>query len=171
MSRYGFNLLDELALIARQDENFRRALPHGFYNSTERALFIEEFTKRLETLVGQVEISKLLDNSSAALRNSQLANNRSRFTDLIRLDRLSADSVISRRRGIDFQVGRNADHLIVKFAQQELSFPYFMSEALNSLLRDQPCAVGEINGLISEAGKLELVKRFVQAGLLTIEKV
>lgn len=171
MSRYWFNLLEEFARIAQQDEVFRRALPHGFSSAEDRAVFVEEFRQRLQDLVGQIEIETLLESSRAGFRNNHLVDRRARFTDLMRLDHLSLDSAVSRRPGIDYRIEPDAENLIVKFAQQELSLPRFMADTLDSLLRTEPYAISEIGGLISDVGKLELVRKFVRAGLLKIEKV
>jgi ribosomal protein L16 Arg81 hydroxylase len=170
MSHYKFNLLEDLALIAREHENFRRALPHGFSNPKRRESFIEEFTTELRNLVQQLDIKRLLDNNRAAVR-TQPINNRSRFSDLVLLGDLTLDSIVSRRHETDFQLDQNESDLIIKFAQQQFLFPSFMLDSLNSVLQDRPIIVGEIRGLLSDAGKLEFVKTLVQAGLLTIERV
>jgi ribosomal protein L16 Arg81 hydroxylase len=170
MSHYKLNLLEDLALIAREDETFRRALPHGFSDSKQRDLFIEEFIADLRNLVQQADVKRLLDHNRAAVRIHPI-NNHSRFTDLIRLDGLRLDSVISRRQGTDFRRDQNDSNLVIKFAEQEFSFPNFMLDSLNSVLQDRPIMVADIRGLLSDAGKLELAKTLVRAGLLTIEKV
>ncbi len=170
MSHYKFNLLEDLAVLAREDENFRRALPHGFSDPKQCDLFIEEFTAELRNLIEQVGIKKLLDHNRAAVRN-RTANNRSRFIDLVLVDRLTVDSVVSRRDGANSRLEQRGDALTIEFAQQEFSFPHFMFDSLNSLPQDQPIRIRELKGLLSDSGKLELVKTFVRAGLLTIEKI
>lgn len=170
MSGYWFDLVEELAGIAQQDEVFRRALPHGFSSAADRAGFVEEFSQRLQALTGSVAIDTLLDRRRADFRNRRLVHREARFADLILLDQLSLNSVVSRRKLVDYRVEPGAENLIIKCAQEELTLPRFMAETLDSLLQDRPYAVRDLKGLISAAGKLELVRKFVRAGLLKIEQ-
>lgn len=170
MSGYWFNLLEELAGVAQEDAGFRRALPHGFSSAAERTGFVQEFTQRLQALVGGVEIQRLLERRRSAFQNNRLVNRQARFTDLLWLDHLRLDSVVSRRRGVAYRIEPGAEKVIIKFAQQELTVPRFMEDTLDSLLRDQSYAVRDLQGLVSDTGKLDLVRKFVRAGLLKIEQ-
>ena len=52
-----------------------------------------------------------------------------------------------------------------------MKVPRFMSSTLESMLREEIHTVGEINGLLTDEGRLDLVKRFVQCGLLKDQKI
>jgi ribosomal protein L16 Arg81 hydroxylase len=169
MSRYWFSLLEQLAHVAQKEEPFRHALPHGFSSESEKSTAIEEICERLKEFVANTDIRTFFDDCEAEFSAGQNAARTSRFSDLIQLDNLTLDSIVSLRACIGERLTKDGDRLIVKCDAEIITLPHFMAPTLQSLMHDAPFAVRELGGPVSDSGKLELAKRFVQAGLLRIE--
>lgn len=170
LSKYWFHLIEKLAAVAREDVVFRQALPHGFSTDKERTAFTDQFSQALQGLLGGVAVEKLIELLHTDFLSNQEPARRARFADLLGLDRLHLDSIISRRPGVNYSTKQDAANLIVTFGKREVRLPRFMALTLESLLREEPHTVRGIQGPLSDEGKLELVKKLVQSGLLGIHK-
>lgn len=169
MSRYWFSLLEQLAKVAQKEEAFRHALPHGFLSESEKSGAIGEMGERLKEFVANTDLSTLFDESEADFSADQFAARTTRFSDLIQVDRLTLDSIVSLGACIGERLTEDGDKLIVKCDLEAITLPHFMAPTLKSLIPDTPFAVREVGGPLTDQGKLELAKRCVQAGLLRIE--
>lgn len=163
-----FHLLEEIVTLAQNDPVFHQSLPHRLSSKADKSRFTETFTQRLHTLITHVDLAALLDRRAAAFVRHHLVDGRARFMDVLQVAHLSLDSVVSRRAHLAYRVEHRAHHLVITFAQQSLTVPRFMAPALALLWQEQPFAVRDLAGLLSDAGKVALVKRFVQAGFLTM---
>jgi ribosomal protein L16 Arg81 hydroxylase len=170
LSKYWFHLIEELAAIARQDVVFRHAIPHRFSSGKEQAVFAEQFSQALQGLLVRVELKHLVERLHADFVRNQQPARAARFADLLSLDRLNLNSTISRRPGVNYSIEQHTENLVVKFAQREVKLPRFMALTLELLLREEPHPVREIKGPLSDEGRLELVRKFVQSGLLRIHE-
>ena len=167
-SGYWFHLLEELATLAQDDPVFRQSLPYGLSSNADKTAFVEQFIQRLRAFVADVDLAALLERRYAAFVSHQVVDGRARFTDVLYVEQLTLDTLVSRRPHLHYLVEHGAQRVELTFGQTTLTMPGFMSPVLESFLRDQPFAVRAVKGLISDGGKLELVKRFVRAGFLTI---
>ena len=61
--------------------------------------------------------------------------------------------------------------LSVVFADKTVVVPAFLKSALNKITGNNEFAIGEIEGFLSDEGKVRLVTEFVEAGLLRITKI
>jgi hypothetical protein len=168
LSKYWFHLIEELAALAREDGVFRRALPLGFSSDQEWTAFSEQFNHELQVLLGRVAVKDLVERLHVEFLNTQKPARTARFADLLSLDRLHLDSTISRRPGFNYAIEQNPDSLVVKFAHHEMKMPGFLVLTVESLLRTEPHTIREIKGPLSDEGRLQLVRKFVQAGALRI---
>ncbi len=171
MSRYRFNLIDELARVAEGDEAFRRALPHGFSTEEEKSAFATGFKQQLQDLVAGVDVATLLDRVQRDFNSNREVARQARLTDLLDADRLTLDSVVASRADIDYHVERSASNLTITLGNATLSLPNFIGTNLEQLLRTGSFSPHQLTGQLTDAGKLELVRRFLLAGLLTIEAI
>lgn len=165
MLRHWSTLLKLLVKEADNDETFRRLLPHGLSSENERADFAAEFTERLQELIGRVDFPAMQYSSFI---EEQRADPRGRFTDILQINRLTPDSMVCRRTSLDYLVEKTDQWITVRFEEEELVLPVFLETALDKIFGEKPFTVREIQGIPNEAGKLALVKRFVQTGFLTV---
>lgn len=165
MVRQWSTLLKLLAKQADEKPDFRRLLPHGLSSSQEQVEFDAEFMRQLQGLITETDFSSLL---AANFVEDQRTDNRGRFADLLRLERLTADSIVRRRHDLHYAVKRDHQWITIHFEGEEINLPLFLEAAVIQIFEEKPFTVGAIDGIPNEAGKLALVRRFVQAGFLTI---
>lgn len=170
IARYWFHLLRDLFELAQEDETFRKMLPF-LQTEQDTTHFIEIFTQNIKTLMEKTDIQTLLDKNHINFVERHLIDKRGHFTDLLRIEQINLDTVVSRRKYIDYLLEKREKDVCIKFSKEEISFPHFVYDSLEIVLQNKPFAVKEIKGLISDAGKLELVKKFVQTGFLEIQSI
>jgi ribosomal protein L16 Arg81 hydroxylase len=171
MARYWFNLLKDLVEIAQEDVAFRRVLPLGVQSEEDLANFIEEFRQKLKDLIAKTDIQTLIDKNHAYFVERHLIDRQGHFTDLLNVEKISLETVVKRRAGIDYLIERNEKDINIKFGMEEISLPNYVSDSLAMFLQEETFAVKEIKGLITDSGKIALVKRFVQTGFLNIVSI
>jgi ribosomal protein L16 Arg81 hydroxylase len=164
----GFQLLEELASLARTDPFFRGPLPHGLSSDQERSAWLSAFTQRLQELLTVTDPDGLLQRRQAAMIASQPVPRPGRLLDLSGVEQLTLETQVARRIEVDYQLTREPASLRLRFARQELTLPLFLAPALEALLQGRPLAVGAIGGLLTPSGRLELARQLVRDGLLKI---
>ena len=165
MVRHWSTLLRLLANTADKNASFRSLLPHGLSGESEHASFNAAFRQQLQELIAQTDFLKIHNDHFA---EKQRADIRGLFSDLLQAGRLTPDSVVCRRPSLRYSVERNDQWLIIRFAGEEIVLPLFLESSMLKMLGATPFKVREIEGNHSDVAKLEMVKRFIGAGFLTI---
>jgi hypothetical protein len=63
--------------------------------------------------------------------------------------------------------GNSQNALVIQFGEQKLNVPTFIERDV--FLQNSPFKIGEIQGLISNQGKLDIARQLIEAGFLKIE--
>jgi hypothetical protein len=163
-----FHLIEDLAALAMSDPVFRQGLPTGLSGEREQEHFLRTFTQHFHELWERTGAAALLENRRRSFVGRRLIDRQSRFSDLLRSERLNLDSMVVRRPGIDFVVERKERETVIEFGSRKMIIERPFTASLDRFLEDRPFAVREIEGLLTEKGKIELASRFVRAGWLTI---
>jgi len=168
---YWFELLREVADLAEDKAEFRRAVPNALMDEHYQHQFKEEFRQRLQTLIDNLDVDELLARKSEQYITNKRSEDQNRFKDSIQLNKLNVNSVLSKRENILFKVDKDAENVYVKFYKKKLDFPRFVEPSLNTLFQDKCFAVKDIGGLITNEGKIDLATKFIQEGFLKIENI
>lgn len=171
LPRYWYHLIEEMAQIAKKQPTFRQALPHGFTTEQEKAQFIVEFETYFHALLDRVDISTLLARADAAFVADQIQPYRGHLHNLLQVPALSAQSVLSKELTVEYLVAERGEEIAISFGEHEITIPTYLKSTLAVLLQEHPFAIHEIQGLLTEQGKIDLITQFVQAGLLRIDRV
>ncbi len=171
LPNYWFHLIESLADVAKNDPEFRQALPHGFTSKQDKAEFSRRFDKKFHDLLQTFDIETLLDQQSAGFAAQRLQDHQGRFNDLLLVDQLSIRSVVRKRPIIDYQITRDDRHIAVAFDDHKITVPLYLESALQTMLQDAPFKIGDLQGLLSDQGKVELVEQFITNGFLRIDSV
>lgn len=163
-----FHLIEDLAALAMTDPIFRQGLPPGLSGEREQENFLQAFTQHFQRLWEKTGATTLLESRRRSFVAKRLVDQRARLSDLLQSDQLNLDSVVVRRPGVDFIVERNQRGAIIQFGIQKMIIERPFIASFDRFLDDRPFAVREIEGLLTEKGKIELTSRFVRAGWLTI---
>jgi ribosomal protein L16 Arg81 hydroxylase len=168
--RYGFHLLEDLRTLA-EEENvfFRKVIPHGFASEREKLDYAADFARQLSDLIVRHAPEKLLERQFETFVERQQIDFQNRLVDLFEVGKLNLTSKISRRGEMSFTVKRDGDGVSIKFGKREVTIPKFVEPEV--FLRDEPFAVGDVKGLLTASGKIELIKQLVETGFLKIENL
>ena len=121
--------------------------------------------QQLQALLTNVDLPSLHYSSFV---DEQPADGRGRFADLLSAEQLNLDSVVRGRPNLNSLVDRTGEWITVRFDGEEVVVPVFLAPALDTLLHTESFAVRDVAGIPNDAGKLALVRRFIQAGFLTV---
>ncbi len=165
----GVDLLSKLADLAQKKPEFRYSAPHAYSNSQDKADFYEGFTQQIQELLREADWLTMTEQLQEALKG-RLPSMEGRFRDLVKAEELTLTSVVRRRSTVVYQIEQTPEQFMIKFGQQVLIFPTLLTAALKPLFEDRPFVVQDMPGLLSPTKKIELIRQFIKAGFLTIEK-
>lgn len=167
--RYGFHLLETLAMLAEtEDVFFRRTIPHGYSVEGERKSYIEEFSKNFGKLLEKNTPEDLLARQLEKFVCDQQIDSPNRLAKLLALDRLSPKSVVSRQTGITYLVKKTNEETRIVFGNKTAVVPKFIEPEI--FFQDEPFAVNDIKGMITTQGKVDLIKQFIKSGFIRVNK-
>ena len=163
---YRFDLLDELTRLAQDIPAFRKSVPLGLLR--DRDDDVAEFKRLVNELVDQMDVEDLMDRRYRSFIGSRRLDTRGRFADLAHVNKVSVRTVVQKRPSVLYTVQRDNQSLTVAFSGNRIPVQPFLEDALSFLFRDDPFAVRDITGFLSDTARLELVTRFLKAGFLEI---
>jgi ribosomal protein L16 Arg81 hydroxylase len=165
---YGFHLLEDLAKIAEdEDVFFRKMIPNSFSSDDEINRYKSAFAKKLTELIEKHDIAELLQMQNKKITSRQIINFNGRLNDALALEKLHLQSLVVRRKGIAFYLEKLADGTtLVNFGKHTISVSGIIS--LDIFFQDNAFKVTDIKGLMTNNGKLTIVREFIQAGFLQI---
>ena len=99
----------------------------------------------------------------------QLFDFKGSFYNAVYLEKVTLESIIVRKKGFTFTVEPSKDGCIISYGSTKFNIPAFVEKTI--FLQDEPFSANDIKGLISNQGKLELIKEFIRAGFLSIEQI
>lgn len=168
---YAFELIQDLATLAAEQEDFQKPMPPRFAGVDAVRSFETEFLSGLRALAAETDFTTLADlrKRDYAAREAEAWSGR--FEDLRLLTGMTPDTVVCRRAEVPGEVTDDGKFLHVSFGDRKVTIPFFMREQLPLILGDQKFAVGEIEGMITSTGKVTLVREFVKAGFLRIVSI
>jgi mannose-6-phosphate isomerase-like protein (cupin superfamily) len=168
---YGFHLVEELAVLARQNPDFQTIVPDRAASRGEKETFEKEFSRRLLRLIEETSGEMLAGRCARARVDGQSTGWPGRFRDLLRLDEMTGESIIAARTGIVTLFEEDEKNVHVSFAGKHLTVPKFLKLSLERILEGSPVAIREIPGLIPPQGKVEFTRPLVESGLVSIVKL
>ena len=168
---YAFQLIEELAALAEEHAGFQQPVPPDFAGLEARRLFEAEFAGRLRDLIAETLPAELIERRFRALVETQSKGWPGRFSDLSRLQEITRDTVVCARSGIVHWVEDDGKVLNLRFAGSQVVLPRFLKACLDRILGDTPFAIRDLPGMVSDPGKVELVRKFVKSGFLAIVKI
>lgn len=164
------HLLEQLAALVAGDPAFQQDLPHGYSSDKEKAQFITAFSEHIAQLLQKTGPEILLHRVDENFVDQQLAVNEQRFADLLMLPKINTDTRIVKRKALLYRVEETSKELLIRFHGKQLSLPLWLRQNLTILLGNESFAVKDITGLITENGKIDLIKEWIKAGFLRLDK-
>jgi hypothetical protein len=165
---YGFHLLGDLARIAEEEDIFfRKSIPHIYSSDEEISNYKSAFSKKLIDLIEKYHIAELLQMQNRKIVSKQVINFNGRLIDALGLEKLHLQSLVVKRKGIPFYLEKLSDGAtLVTFGKHTIRISGIVS--LDIFFQDNAFKVNDIQGLMTNNGKLTIVREFIQAGFLKI---
>jgi ribosomal protein L16 Arg81 hydroxylase len=162
------DLLQEIASeLALTDPAFRRTLPAdlsgcGFDAAAAQRAFAGLLQRMDDPVLLRSVLERRADNF--VLGRRPLAPGQ--FDQLANLPKLSVADQASPRPGVIYRSRANGESVVVLCHGREIVLPRDAAEALDFALRTPRYAISEIPGRLDDAGKLALVRRLIEEGLV-----
>jgi hypothetical protein len=164
---YGFHLLETLAKLAEEgDVFFRKMIPHGFSSEEAISHYKSLFTDKLSALLEKYGVETLLQRQQEKFTARQIIDFKGRLSDALALEHLNINSLLVKRKGFSFDLKKTADGTVISFREQTISISRIFDLAI--FFQDQPFKVSDIKGLMTNNGKIAMVRTFVETGFLQI---
>lgn len=160
-------LVETVAYASLHDPAFRKALPMGFAHS--------EFDRvqALETLRNLLERASTKPNFEAALESfvdKSLSSGppllMGQMAQLAAIESLTFDDVAGARPGINYRLQTDKTSALLDCFGRKITFPCHAAEALRFALNHGSFMIRDLPGDLDDAGKLTLVRRLIQEGLV-----
>jgi ribosomal protein L16 Arg81 hydroxylase len=163
---YHFDLVYELAYQAQDLPAFRKSFAFG--RTRDRATACREFKRLLTDLVDTLDVDGLVERRHKHFVRLKRLDYGHRFRDLARLNELNLGSTVRRRPDVVCAVERNGRSITVSFGGNNVPVQPFLDSALESILGEEPFAVRDIQGFLTDKSRMDLVRTFLAAGLLEV---
>lgn len=163
-----FDLVHELGRMAQDDPQFRRAVPYAIHSESDAQAFQSAFTSAMAKFFENARFHEMLTRRAETFVAGRRKHNQGRFVDVMSIASIGIDSVVSRREHVLFRRTDKGKMIQVNFEGRTIEIPRFLEESLNEILGGEQFVVHQIQGLIDNAGRIELVQKFVREGFLQI---
>ncbi|MBS1522325.1 MAG: hypothetical protein JST50_15095 [Bacteroidetes bacterium] len=167
---YGFHLIEKLAHMAADNAKFfRQTIPHGFQSDEDKKTYLNRFKEKLNELIDSIKPEELLKKQKDKFAKDQLLNFQGRLINSLQLENLTSETIVSRLNGFT-TIHENVQNVwVIQFGEQKIEIPVFVEKDI--FMQDQPFRIGQIKGLVTDQGKLEIVRRLIEAGFLKIDQL
>jgi hypothetical protein len=165
------DLVQEAILqMADRDVRWRRSLPPGWLSSpgplAAAASEFRDFLREVETAI-DLDAAKF-GLGVKLLREAQLAPD-SQFVALNALENIELGAWIAHRAGIVSVVTRDDDEATIHFPGNSVSGPAAIGSVLDYIAQTPRFRVKHLPGILTDNGKLVLIRRLVREGLLRLD--
>jgi hypothetical protein len=163
------DLLRGLGEQVLADEQYDVPLPAGYLDDPGR--LAEGLADRLVGFtgaLGRLDPDEVADRRVSAFLTERTPALRGGLTDLVRLDRLSEETVLERRPTAACVLRTDGDRLVVLLGDRELRMPHRLREPME-FVRDTPSfRLADLAGWLDEQSRTVVARRLVREGLLRI---
>jgi ribosomal protein L16 Arg81 hydroxylase len=168
---YWFELVQELANLAEEKAEFRKAVPNALISENFQQEFKQEFQRLVHEFIDNINVDELLSRKFEQYIADKPTEDKNRFKDAIQVNKINLNSVLSRRENINYKIDKDNQKVYVKFYGKTLDFPLLLLLSINTFLQSKPFRVRDINGFLTNEEKIYLATKFIQEGFLKIESL
>ena len=162
-------LLEFVASASLRDAAFRKSLPPGFaHTGFDREQAKETLKGLLRRATESGDFDAALDHFVSEFFSKCRPLLRGQMAQMTALEKLDAKSVAGAREGAIFRIesAENSDSVSVECYGRRITFPAQAREAVEFALANARFKIRELPGGLDEAGKLVIVRRLIQEGLV-----
>ncbi len=160
-------MVEGLSRVGLGDPEFRKSLPPGFARTGfDRSAAREHLATLLKRFAEGVDLDALLEHFQQDLVSTRDARLPGQFAQLSALDATTADTVFSPRPDLVWSLSVEGDTVGLSIYGHRVSFPAYVSDALEWALTHAGYTARELPGDLDEAGRMVLLRRLVREGVL-----
>lgn len=160
-------LLEFVANASLKDAAFRKSLPPGFARTGfDRAQARETIRELLQRISGSGDFDAAMDHFVSEFFSRCKPLLRGQMAQMAALGALTKESVAGVRDGAIFRVEEDGDSVAIECYGRRITFPAHAREAVEFALTNSRFKICELRGDLDDAGKLVIVRRLIQEGLV-----
>lgn len=160
-------LLEFVANASLRDAAFRKSLPPGFARTGfERKQARQTIRELLQRVSERGDFDAALDHFVSEFFSRSRPLLRGQMQQMAELERLSTESVAGVRDGAIFRVEADDDSFAIECYGRRITLPTHAREAVEFALENSRFKIRELPGELDDAGKLVVVRRLIQEGLV-----
>lgn len=169
-NKRALDVFDLLKKRAINDQNFRVSVPLNGTTKEHKEHFFKHLSEKLRQMIDDTDLNELFSEEQASFCNDVFNVRHGHYSSLLALSQLSSQSVVSRIESARVSLQNIEDKIEISSNNQSFSFPSYLLPAVEQAIGfSKPFKVNEVKGLLTESGKLHLIKQLIQLGLLKIE--
>jgi ribosomal protein L16 Arg81 hydroxylase len=164
-------LVEALASTVLRDGEFRRSLPPGFAQmSFDRTEARKMFRALLERFADSADADAAFDAFAEEFITTRRPVPRGPLSLLASLENLSADTIVGRRADLIFDLREDDAHIRLRCEGREIRLPRHAGECVRFALSQPSFTIGELPHTLDDDGKMVLVRRLIQEGVLQVQQ-
>lgn len=160
-------LLEFVANASLRDPAFRKSLPPGFaHTGFDRGQARETIRELLRRTSERGDFDAALDHFVGEFFSRCRPLLRGQMAQMAAVGALTTESLAGVRDGTIFRMEEDGDSAAMECYGRRITFPVHAREAVEFALTHARFAVHELPGVLDDAGKLAIVRRLIQEGLV-----
>ena len=160
-------LLEFVANASLRDAAFRKSLPPGFARTGfDRAQARETIRELLQRVSDRGDFDAALDHFVGEFFSRCRPLLRGQMAQMPALSALTGESFAGVREGTVFRIVEDGDSIAVECYGRRITFPAHAHDAVEFALENSRFKIRELPGELDDAGKLVVVRRLIQEGLV-----
>jgi hypothetical protein len=168
---YEFQLIEELAEIARLDPRFQAPVCSEGRGAAISGESRSDFWLKFQRFLAEDRSQSLLSRRLQKLAMAQGRALPDRLSDLHRIHKITLDTIVAARSGLSVKIEEDGKSLRVILGNKLVVVGSFLRGAVERLLDESPLAIRDIPGMIPEQGKIAFVHPFIEEGFVSILRV
>ena len=163
--------IEAITRLAAEDPRMRENLPAGYgYTGRDMERMGAAYQEKLEYLLERMDFGDVVQHFAQDFASKTRPALHGQFLQMERLDKLTIDSRCRPRAEAVFHAEASEAEVTLHCFGNEVTFPEFVTPALNFVLSTPSFQVRELPDVMDEDGKLVMVRKLVREGLLVVEK-
>lgn len=171
LPRRGSELLKILVDNAQDDDFFRAYLPGHFQEESTIELFKAKFKEACHRFIEEADVDQLLNEAYHQFSFRQPPDLNGALFNTLQVEQLTINSEVERKPNVRYWLEEETWFTVVHFYQEKVQVPKPIESVLDVILGKEPFKPKDISSGLSDKVKLDLVKKFVTAGFLSIIKL
>jgi hypothetical protein len=160
---------DVLSEMEHVDINVRRSVAPQLASIDEQDKRVGDIATALSNRLLDLEcIRRAANQKVEAVQQRTQRSFRGRFTEILRSGDISAATIVQIRSRTDVQIEESGSKVTLKFSGKSLTLPGFTKPHLRALCNGVPISARDLPSNLEDDGKLVLIRRLVDEGLLQV---